>query len=104
MHILTYISSIFSSGWHRRLNYKANGTPPFYLTLKLLHQEAQVARLQSILVSEQRLKRYQRRCDKSSQGKIFALWARYRVRDLTSTGLLREVTLVYKPRVHVEAE
>jgi hypothetical protein len=48
-------------GWHRRLNVQARrSTLPFYTLVALLHEEARLVDLTAILVSEKRLKRYQK--------------------------------------------
>ncbi|KAH3892256.1 hypothetical protein DPMN_016371 [Dreissena polymorpha] len=76
--------------WHRHLNHKVNDRcPPFYLLAKLLHDEAVTATRNAELVSDLKLRRYQRASYATRQGKTFALWKRYRESNLTSTGLLR---------------
>ncbi len=83
-------------GWHRRLNGRAGGTPPFYLLISLLYDEAQVAGRNVELVGEMRLRRYQKTQYKALQGKTFKLWAKYREGKLTSTGLLKSFSLLYR--------
>ncbi|XP_060602006.1 uncharacterized protein LOC132755213 [Ruditapes philippinarum] len=85
-------------GWHRRLNGRAGGTPPFYLLIKLLYDEAQVAVRNSELISEGRLRRYQRKKYTYLQGQTHQLWDKYRNGELSSTGLLREFGNLYKPQ------
>ena len=49
-------------GWHRRLNRHAKkNSLPFYLLMKLLHEEAQLVSIEVRLVKEGKLQRYQRR-------------------------------------------
>jgi hypothetical protein len=94
--IVTYF--YYFIGWHRRLNGTAGGTPPFYLLVRLLYDEAQVAVRNSELVSEGRLRRYQRKKYIFLQGQTHKLWDRYRNGELSSTGLLREFGNLYKPK------
>ncbi|XP_052229578.1 uncharacterized protein LOC127843804 [Dreissena polymorpha] len=66
-------------GWHRRLNHKANDScPPFYLLAKFLNDEAVTAVRNAELVSDMKLRRYQRARYATPQGKTFALWKSYR--------------------------
>lgn len=84
-------------GWHRRLNVRAGGTPPFYLLIRLLHAEAQVASRNAELVSEGRLRRYQKRTYATMQGKTMRLWDLYKDGDMSATRLLREMSYLYRP-------
>ena len=48
--------------WHRRLNHHARRSKlPMYLLINLLHQESAIVSLQVRLLSENKLKRQQRR-------------------------------------------
>ncbi|KAH3849259.1 hypothetical protein DPMN_091655 [Dreissena polymorpha] len=99
---MTIVCFLFS-GWHRRLNHKANDScPPFYLLAKLLHDEAVTAVRNAELVSDMKLCRYQRATYATLQGKTFALWKSYREGNLTSTGLLKAFSCLYKPSVSVK--
>ena len=81
------------------MNGRAGGTPPFYLLVRLLHDEANVAIRNVQLVTKLQLRRYQRRVYKSLQGKTFELWRKYREGELTSTGLLKHFSVLYNPAV-----
>lgn len=73
-------------GWCRRLNVRARrGRLPFYMLLQLLHSESQMVELQAHLVSENKLRRYQRKKYAKLQGKLFSLWEQYTNGD-SSTG------------------
>ncbi|KAH3854322.1 hypothetical protein DPMN_096859 [Dreissena polymorpha] len=98
---MTIVCFLFS-GWHRRLNHKANDScPPFYLLAKLMHDEAVTAVRNAELVSDMKLRRYQRATYVTLQGKTFALWKSYREGNLTATGLLKAFSCLYKPSVSV---
>ena len=65
-------------GWHRRLNVQARrGQLPLYMLIELLHRESKLVELQATLVSDNRLKRYQRTKYTNMQGRIFTLWDEY---------------------------
>jgi hypothetical protein len=49
------------------------------------------------LVSEGRLKRYQRKRSRQIQGQVFGLWKQYVRREITASQLLRECAFVYGP-------
>lgn len=76
---------------------RAGGTPPFYLLIRLLHAEAQVASRNAELVSEGRLRRYQKRTYATMQGKTMRLWDLYKDGDMSATRLLREMSYLYRP-------
>ena len=61
-------------GWHRRLNQRArDGSPPFYMLVPLLHQEATRVSIQARLLGEGKLKKHQRTKYKLLSGKVFQL-------------------------------
>ena len=77
-------------GWHRRLNGLAGSrSQPFYVSVPLLHREAETVRRQVKLVKEGKLQRYQRVTYRRLQGRFFTLWDQYEARDLTTKQLLR---------------
>ena len=68
--VMTIVCFLFSE-WHRRLNHKANNScPPFYLLAKLLHDEAVTAVRNAELVSDMKLRRYQRARYATLQGRL----------------------------------
>jgi hypothetical protein len=59
-------------GWHGMLNRHAKrGNLSFYLMVRLLHEQAQLVAMQVRLVSEEKLKRRQRKKYRQVQGKLF---------------------------------
>ena len=62
-------------GWHRRINSRASRTNlQLYLLVPLLHHEAEH---QVHLLSNNKLRRYQRKKYRQLQGQIFELWEKY---------------------------
>ena len=89
-----YVQSIRTSndleGWHRRINQKANGhSQAFYLLIKLLHEEAQLLKLQMRLLSEDMLFRYQRTKYKNMQALVFQHWQSFNDGEISSYQLLK---------------
>ena len=65
-------------GWHRMFNIQAKrGRLPVYLLIELLHNEARMVHLQAHLVSERKLRRYQRKKFTMLQGLLEILWREY---------------------------
>ena len=73
------------------------GPVPFYLLVTELYAESTDIPGQLKLVSEGKLKRYQRKCSRQIQGQVFGLWKQYVRREITASQLLRECTFVYGP-------
>ena len=69
--------------WHGMLS--------LYLMVRLLHEQAQLVDIQVRLVSEERLKRRQRKLYRQVQGKILANWAEYIAGDLSAKQLFPSV-------------
>jgi hypothetical protein len=85
-------------GWHHRLNAKAKkGSLPFYSLIQLLVQETEIININMVLISEQRLKRYQRTKYRQLQADIFAAWDKYAAGTLTVTQLLDTCGQLYTP-------
>ncbi|KAJ8314143.1 hypothetical protein KUTeg_008704 [Tegillarca granosa] len=85
-------------GWHRRLNKKAGeDQTPFYVLIPLLHTETKMVPLQAKLVSEKKLKRYQRQSTRYVQSQLFLLWENYRNGELTISQLLRQSSKLNGP-------
>ena len=87
-----------TEGWHRRLNGKAKRAGlELYLLIELLGKESAVVSLQVRQVSENIIKRHQRKTYKNIQGKLFALWDQYDEGKIKASRLLRECSRVYVP-------
>ncbi|KAJ8314678.1 hypothetical protein KUTeg_006828 [Tegillarca granosa] len=85
-------------GWNRRLNKKTGEEQkPFYVLIPLLHTEAKMVPLQAKLVSEKKLKRYQRQSTRYVQSQLFLLWENYRNGELTISQLLRQSSKLNGP-------
>jgi hypothetical protein len=64
------------------------GNLSLYLMVRLLHEQAQLVDMQVRLVSDEKLKRRQRKQYRQVQGKILANWSEYIAGDLTAKRLL----------------
>ncbi|XP_033727627.1 uncharacterized protein LOC117316958 [Pecten maximus] len=95
-------SSIFMSpirtnndveGWHNRLNSRVNirGPVPFYLLLQELFREATAIPLQSKMVCENKLARYQRKKTRDIQREVFRLWGQYTDGEVSTSQLMRRI-------------
>ena len=86
-------------GWHNSLNRRASGRcqMPFYLLINLLYREARLASLQIRLVSEKKLKRFQRKKYRNVQTKIFKYWEEFENGQRSSFQLLKACSHVNGP-------
>lgn len=85
-------------GNHNDLNTQAViGNPPFYFLHKLLHRGTPMLPLQIKLVSEGKLKRYQRKRTRYIQGCIFSIWEQYRENQISASALLGKCAFLYRP-------
>ncbi|XP_060573275.1 uncharacterized protein LOC132731165 [Ruditapes philippinarum] len=85
-------------GWHNKLNRRARkGNLPFYVLISLLYKEAADVKIQTKLVKEKKLKRYQTKQTKKIQGRLWALWEQYRLRTITTSALLDACAALYGP-------
>ncbi|XP_069114505.1 uncharacterized protein [Argopecten irradians] len=85
-------------GWHRRLSHTARDTtPPFYVLVPLLHEEAKKLPLQKQMVEEGALTRLQRSATRQFQGKIFRLWSKYEAEIITCLELLNTISKINGP-------
>lgn len=86
-------------GWHNSLNRRASGRcqMPFYLLINLLYREARLANLHIRLVSEMKLKRFQRKKYRNVQAKIFSYWEEYENGQRSSLRLLKACSHVNGP-------
>ena len=82
-------------GWHNRLNKQAvRGQLHLYRLVGLLHAEASLITLQMQLVSENKLKRYQRKRHREAQGQYIRLWDMYAAHTITTYQLLKSCSQV----------
>ena len=72
------------------------GQLPLYMLIEL---ESKLVELQAMLVSDNRLKRYQRTKYTNMQGRIFTLWDEYSEGKRTTSSLLVACSKLYKPTV-----
>ncbi|KAJ8299089.1 hypothetical protein KUTeg_023149 [Tegillarca granosa] len=85
-------------GWHRRLNSVArNGSPPFYVLIPKLFQEASKLPIQRQMICYGVLSRLQRRRTREVQAKFFSLWDSFNRGDINTGRLVREVAKVHGP-------
>ena len=88
-------------GWHNRLKSRGSAHMPFYLMVKLLHDEAVLVPVQVRLVSDSKLKRHQSATFRNLQRKIFLYWDQYESGDKSAQQLLRACSMLYGPKVAV---
>ena len=85
-------------GWHQRLNHNARrATLPLYLLIDLLYQESCLVSVQVRLLSDNKLKRQQRRKYKNLQGRIFQYWDDFIAGEMTSKQFLHACAHVNGP-------
>ena len=77
-------------GQHNGLNRRAKGKSqlPLYVLIQLLQKEVSLVALQVKLVSDRRLRRYQRTTYKNMQKNLFNLWSQYKNGERSSQQLL----------------
>ena len=81
-------------GWHHRINRKAQKPNlQMYILIVLLHKEARLLPTQLKMVTEVKLRRYQRKKPKELQHRIFALW--YSEEEITVNQLLKKCCKIY---------
>ena len=82
-------------GWHNRLNKQAvRGQLHLYRLLQILHAEGSLIALQMQLVSENKLKRFQRKQTREAQGQYFSLWRKYGDNQISTAQLLRSCSRI----------
>ena len=87
-------------GWHRRLNcLSRRGQQPFYMLVDNLHSEAKFVSVQTKLVEEHKLHRYQRSTYAGIQCQLHDLWEAYEQRQISISKLLRECGKVCGPSI-----
>ena len=83
-------------GWHHRINRKAQKPNlTLYVLVRLLNKEAQKLPTQLKMVTEGKLKRYQRKKTTELQHRIFNLWDNYRDNQITPYQLLKKCGKIY---------
>ena len=83
---------------HRRLNSRARRESlPLYLLIRLLHEESSYVAVQILLLSEGRLKRYQRKRYAAINTKLMELWTQYENHEVTTSRLLRSCARLTLP-------
>ena len=85
-------------GYHRGLNHRANGNGlGLYKLLYLLEQEAKHVDLQTALVTDEQMARYQRTKYQRLQNKIFQHWDDFNDGRMTTLELLKKVSAFNGP-------
>ncbi|CAH3166531.1 unnamed protein product [Pocillopora meandrina] len=86
-------------GWHNALNRRAGGQCglPLYLLIELLDRKAKLTAITIRLVSDNKLKRIQRRTTRNIQAKLFASWEKYENNEKTAAQLLRTCSRLCGP-------
>ena len=85
-------------GWHHKINRRAKkGNLQFYLLITLLYKEASLLPTQVKMVSEGKLRRFQRKKSKAIQGRLFKVWKDYEDGIVTVSTLLRKCGHIYGP-------
>jgi hypothetical protein len=83
-------------GWHHRLNRKAQKSClPFYVLIILLFKEVNTIPTQLKMVSEGKLRRYQRKTTRLLQCRINKLWDDYNDGKLSVNKLLKKCGQIY---------
>ena len=86
-------------GWHNALNHRAGGQCglPLYLLIELLDREAKLTTVTIRLVSDNKLKRIQRKVTRNIQAKLFSSWEKYENNEKTAAQLLKICSRVNGP-------
>ena len=83
-------------GWHHRINRRAQKRNlQFYILISLLYKDASLLTTQIKMVSEGKLRRYQRKNNRAIQGKLFRLWSDYETGTVSVNGLLKKCGGIY---------
>lgn len=86
-------------GWHNALNRRAGGQSglPLYSLIELLDREARLTAVTIRLVSENKLKRMQRKLYVNLQARLFDVWEQYDNRQKTAIQLLKTCSRLNGP-------
>ena len=87
---------IVRAGTNRRAK---KGNLQFYLLILLLYREVSVLPTQIKMVSEEKLRRYQRKMAKAIQGKLFSTLEQYERNEISLNRLLKKCGSIYTPNV-----
>ena len=83
-------------GWHAAINRSAQTSNlPFYKLVILLYETSQEVTMNIRLISERKLKRYQRIKYRQLQQQIFKCWQEFEEGDLTAKQLLDRCAHMY---------
>lgn len=86
-------------GWHYRLNRRARSHHlPFYVLVRLLWEESQTSKLSIQLVSDQKLKRNQKKKYRSLHCRLDTLWTEYESGEKSAKKLLNACAFMYGPK------
>ena len=90
---------ILKEGWHNALNRRAGGQCglPLYLLIELLDREAKLTSVTIRLVSDNKLKRIQRKVTRNIQAKLFSSWEKYENNEKTAAQLLKTCSRLNGP-------
>ena len=84
------------SGWHNRINQKANGSQlDIYRLVPLLYDEAKFLDLQICLLEERKLRRHKRKYTKRNEYTIQTLWEKYAKDEITLHKFLKQISYIY---------
>jgi hypothetical protein len=83
-------------GWHNRLNAKSpKGNMNMYVLINLLHEESNAISRQIALLSNNKLKKLQKKKYKNIQAKIFELWEQFNAGQITPKKLISKCSKIY---------
>nr|XP_022305486.1 uncharacterized protein LOC111112335 [Crassostrea virginica] len=100
VQLCQYISSTWAvrtnndlEGWHRRLNHSAGKSNlPMYLLVQLLGDESRLANFQVRLLSDEKLRRRQKKDTLRFQGRLFGVWDRHAAGEMSARKALRKIS------------
>ena len=93
-------------GWHNNLNSRVStrGPVPFYFLVTELFKEASDLPMTLRLVTEGKLRRYQRKKTRQTQGRLFCLWKRYCEREISASHLMSSCGAIYGPQAETQSK
>ena len=86
-------------GWHNRLKSRGRPNMNFYLLVQLIHSEAELVETVVRLVSEEKLKRYQKKTYATLQKQLFKYWEKYESGEKSALQLLELCSRLNGPRI-----
>ena len=87
----------YVEGWHNRQTGKWNGKLDMYQLAIVLHKEADYVDVQTVLVSDDLLRRYHKHRYVDVQGRMNDYWEQYLAGDLTTSQLLHQASYLTAP-------